>query len=229
LITKLSTFDPEKGAFRTWLYRVGANHVIYMKKRKYEALFASFEESADAVENMPDQSIDGLPESSVLAEELKIKCWTGVLLCLSRQQRLVFILGGIFEVKDTVGSELLNISRANFRKLLSRARGKIDNFMHQKCGLMHPDNPCNCSRKLKWFIEKGFIRPDRIWFVRHGVPQIKAMGHDNLEQFETLCTSETLRRFQEHPFYEPPDFEEWMDRIFKSDLLNRLAGDGVLH
>lgn len=228
LLTKLSTFDPEKGAFRTWLYRIVANHVISMKKKKYEIVFASFEESAEAVERMPDQSIDGLPEGKVLAEELKIKCWTGMLLCLNRKQRLAFILGGIFEVPDTVGSEILEISRVNFRKRLSRARLKIDNFMQQKCGLLKSGNPCNCGRKLKGFIENGFVHPDHIWFFQDNMRKIKEVVHENLHHFEQLCTSETIRHFQEHPFYDPPGFEQWMGRIFNTEMLDRLM-TGKLH
>ncbi len=228
LVTKLSTYDPQKGAFRTWLYRIVANHVISMKKKKYEAIFASFEDSAEVVEKMPDQSINGLTESKVLAEELKIKCWTGMLLCLNRKQRLVFILGGIFEVSDAVGSEILEITKVNFRKQLSRARLKIDNFMQQKCGLIKSDNPCNCSRKLKGFIENGFVKPDHLFFSRADMTQIKALVHENLHQFESLCTSETIRHFQEHPFYDPPEFEQWMGRIFNTEMLDRLLR-GELH
>jgi hypothetical protein len=39
-----------------------------------------------------------------------------MLLCLDREQRLIYILGEIFEVTDGVGSELLDISRDNFDK-----------------------------------------------------------------------------------------------------------------
>ncbi len=225
LITKLSTFDPEKGAFRTWLYRIVANHVLTMKKKRYETFFASFEESAADIEKIPDQTIHGLPESGVLVNELKIKCWTAMLLCLSRKQRLAFILGGIFEVPDTIGSDILETSKANFRKLLSRGRMKIDNFMQQKCGLMHPDNPCSCERKLKAFIENGFVRPDHIGFFRNDVPRITDLVHDNLPQLERLYASETIRNFQEHPFHTAPDFTHWMSRILDTDLLNRLLGE----
>ncbi|MBI5590087.1 MAG: RNA polymerase sigma factor [Deltaproteobacteria bacterium] len=228
LVTRLSTFDPEKGAFRTWLYRIVANHVISMKKRKCESLFTSFEESADAVEKIPDQSVDGLPESKVLAEELKIKCWTGMLLCLNRKQRVAFILGGIFEVSDTLGGEILEVSKANYRKLLSRARLKIDNFMQQKCGLLKSDNPCNCNRKLKGFIENGFVNPDHIRFFQDNKMKIKEVLHKNLRHFERLCTSETIRRFQEHPFYDPPEFGQWMAQIFNTEMLDRLMA-GKLH
>lgn len=57
-----------------------------------------------------------------LVEEAKLGCMTGMLLCLNREQRLVFILGELFAVDHTLGGELLSITPANFRKRLERAR-----------------------------------------------------------------------------------------------------------
>jgi len=42
MMTKLSTFQGKSG-FRTWLYRIAANHVINMKRRRTEYFFTSFE------------------------------------------------------------------------------------------------------------------------------------------------------------------------------------------
>lgn len=35
ITTKLSTYLPEKAAFRTWLYRIVVNHVLNMKKKNF--------------------------------------------------------------------------------------------------------------------------------------------------------------------------------------------------
>ncbi len=43
VLTKLSSYDPGKAAFRTWLYRIVTNHVINMKSRGYEAAMTSLE------------------------------------------------------------------------------------------------------------------------------------------------------------------------------------------
>jgi RNA polymerase sigma factor (sigma-70 family) len=43
IITKLATYDPEKAAFRTWLYRIVTNHVINMKARGLEAHITDLE------------------------------------------------------------------------------------------------------------------------------------------------------------------------------------------
>lgn len=59
-------------------------------------------------------------------------CSTGLLLCLDREQRLVYILGEIFGVSARVGAELLEISPENFRQKLSRARRDLYQFMHHQ-------------------------------------------------------------------------------------------------
>jgi RNA polymerase sigma factor (sigma-70 family) len=36
VITKLSTYDPRKASFRTWLYRIVVNHIINMRENRKE-------------------------------------------------------------------------------------------------------------------------------------------------------------------------------------------------
>jgi hypothetical protein len=47
----------------------------------------------------------------LLVDEARISCTSGMLLCLDRDQRLIYILGEIFGVTDKVGAELLDQSR----------------------------------------------------------------------------------------------------------------------
>lgn len=72
---------------------------------------------------------------------------TGMLLCLSREQRLVYVLGEIFEIESKSGYELLNLTPDNYRQILSRAIKDLYQFMNQKCGLINKKNPCRCPKK----------------------------------------------------------------------------------
>jgi|GEM_PF-5808777 len=45
--------------------------------------------------------------------------------CLDRQQRMVLILGGIFNLRSNIGAEVLEITQENFRKQLSRAKADL--------------------------------------------------------------------------------------------------------
>jgi RNA polymerase sigma factor (sigma-70 family) len=129
LLTRLSTFDG-RSSLRTWLYRVAVNHLLNMKRGRAESREITFEQYGRTLDDtanteLPDQGT--VPaDVQLLVAEARIGCTTGMLLCLDRGQRLVFILGSIFGVSDVVGAELLEISRANFRQRLARAPGSSE-------------------------------------------------------------------------------------------------------
>src|SRR6516225_10909138 len=52
-ITKLSTFKGES-QFRTWLYRIDANHVLNMKRRSAETKVMAFADYGAAINRTPD-------------------------------------------------------------------------------------------------------------------------------------------------------------------------------
>src|SRR5436190_7525763 len=52
-ITRLSTFRGES-RFRTWLYRIAANHVLNMKRRDAEAQTTTFADYGAAINGTPD-------------------------------------------------------------------------------------------------------------------------------------------------------------------------------
>src|SRR5438132_5202306 len=53
VITKLSTFKGES-RFRTWLYRIAANHVLHMKRRSAETRVTTFADYGTAIDRAPD-------------------------------------------------------------------------------------------------------------------------------------------------------------------------------
>src|SRR5437868_4111809 len=52
VITKLSTFKGES-TFRTWLYRIAANHVLNMKRHAAESLSLTFATLGTAIDRTP--------------------------------------------------------------------------------------------------------------------------------------------------------------------------------
>src|SRR6478672_3781473 len=53
VITKLSTFKGES-KFRTWLYRITANHVLNMRRRSAETQELTFAKYGKAIDDTPD-------------------------------------------------------------------------------------------------------------------------------------------------------------------------------
>ncbi len=219
IITKLSTFRGES-SFRTWAYRIAANHVINMKKRRMEYEYTSFKKYGENILNsrdmeLPDQS--SVPvDVSLLIEETKIGCMNAMLLCLDREQRLIFILGSMFNVNDEVGSEILEMSKVNFRQKLSRARKQLANFMSNKCGLMNKDNPCHCAKKTKLMINAGHVNPEKLLFSQNYVYSIEKVAPKKMENLDDLFEEKAIKLFRDHPFQLSPDFVKSLNDIIES-------------
>ena len=138
MVTKLSQFEG-KSDFRTWLYRITFNHFLKMKKYWLEETIVSFENYGNDIQNIKDTELTKEEKISQaeLINEAKFSCMMGMLLCLNRQQRLVYVIGEIFGADHNIGSELLEISKANFRKRLERSRKDLYQFMNNKCCLLY--------------------------------------------------------------------------------------------
>jgi len=64
VISKLSSFDPQKAKFRTWLYRITFNHILNLKKQKYEHLVSGFDFFFDYIDNTPDTLMEDQGEKA---------------------------------------------------------------------------------------------------------------------------------------------------------------------
>lgn len=219
IITKLSTFRGDS-SFRTWAYRIAANHVINMKKRRMEFEYTTFKKYGDQIINSPDTELPDQSSVSVdvnlLIEETKIGCMNAMLLCLDREQRLIFILGNMFSVNDETGSEILEMTKVNFRQKLSRARKQLTNFMSNKCGLMNKDNPCHCAKKTKLMMDAGHVNPDNLLFSKKYVFSIEKVAPQKIDSLDNLLEVKATGLFREHPFQQSPDFVKSLNDLLKS-------------
>lgn len=207
-VTRLSSFRGDS-AFRTWLYRIAANHVLNMNRRGAELRPHTFADYAAALEGVPDLDLpdpNAVPvDVPLLVEEAKLTCTTGMLLCLDRRQRLVFTLGEILGVSDTVGGEVLDMSGDNFRQCLARSRRDLYQFMHDRCGLVNADNPCRCPKKTKGFIAAGHVDPDHLQFASRHALQVRSAAIDTVREIENTLDRQYADVFRDHPFHQPPD------------------------
>lgn len=221
-ITRLSTFQGES-QFRTWLYRITANHVLNMRRRGGERVPQTFSSYAQAINETPDLDLPdpkSVPvEVPLLVEEAKISCTTGMLLCLDRKQRLIFTFGEIFGASDTVGGEILEMSADNFRQSLSRARRDLYQFMHGQCGLFNAANPCRCPKKTRGFIEAGHVDPDHLQFVPLRMRRISEAAEGIVRAIENSVEEQYAAIFREQPFLEPKSQFDWLRQLLdKGDL-----------
>ena len=152
------------------------------------------------------------PAAQLLVEEAKILCTVAMLLCLDGRQRLVFILGDVFGVTDTVGAEVLEMTTANFRQILARARRDLYAFMAGNCGLVNESNPCRCARKMRGFIERGYMNPERLRFAKGHQFRVREVAPSRAHDLKVVTDRLHAELFREHPF---------LDVKSRSDLIRR--------
>jgi RNA polymerase sigma factor (sigma-70 family) len=223
IITKLSQFKKESN-FRTWLYRITFNHFLQMKKSMAEFATESFEIVEKQLDSIPIQALSSLEVSEMRdeIEETKLTCMNGMLLCLERDQRLVFILGELFNINHDLGASLLNISKDNFRQKLSRARKDLYNFMNNKCGLIRKENPCRCSGKTKGFIRAGKVNPENLQFNTDYLKTIKEVSGQKKDEYDDFVIENYADIFAKHPFQEKEHKLIKFNRFLNNDSLSNI-------
>jgi RNA polymerase sigma factor (sigma-70 family) len=219
IATRLSSFRGDS-SFRTWAYRIMANHVLDRQRSRPEQVVHGFDCYGEYLESIPSEEFPpefgSAQERAVLVTESKRSCMLGLLLCLDRRERLVFVLGEIFEVSDTEGAQALEMSRDNFRQLLSRARRQIYSFMGERCGLFDPRNPCRCAAKTRAFIRDGIVDPGRLVFVESALAEFEAQAGERVEGFSDLVTAGQRRLYQTQPFFQAPDMAGRIRQLIES-------------
>lgn len=172
-IAGLGSFEG-RSEFRTWLYRVAFHYPLNAKRTRSEEAVGDFDHYAAGLAAAPDLPLDAIakPEREALVEKAKTACMTGMLLYLSREQRMVYVLGAVLDLSDTLAADLLGITPATFRKRLQRARTDLHNFMNGNCGLINENNRCRCAKKTRAFFEAGHLDRHELKFQRDRIATI---------------------------------------------------------
>jgi hypothetical protein len=158
-------------------------------------------------------------ELSDTIEEIRISCTAGMLLCLNREQRMIYILGEMFDIDHNLGSEILGISAGNFRIRLMRARQDLYNWMNKRCGLINKSNPCRCAKKTRAYIEAGVVDPNNLVFNTRHKKKIYELSEQNAVTITNTVEDLYKNVFQQHPLQEPLTSTKIVDEIFNNNLI----------
>jgi RNA polymerase sigma factor (sigma-70 family) len=212
IITKLSTYNPEKAAFRTWLYRIVLNHILTLKENRKEAFFAQFVRNAnnqDWIAKAPDKKKAARPEHAVIAEETKITRVICGLLCIPRRARFAFVLGAVFDVTDRVGADICGISRDHYRKIVSRGRRRFYDFLNANCSLIKEDNPCKCGSQSILLIKAGILDANNQIASQQSYGSIRDVIGKTIGEFEESY-HELNDLLKSQPFLKGPNMVQWL-------------------
>ncbi|MEL7248987.1 MAG: RNA polymerase sigma factor [Bacteroidota bacterium] len=218
VITKLSQFK-FKSSFRTWLYRIVMNEFLQAKRRKTETQFTTFEDLGERLDAIPNAELNREEEIvfEELSKEMQVRCMSGMLMCLTREQRLIFIVGDSYGVDHTLGAEIFEISKQNFRVKLHRARQHLYNYMQNKCGLVNKDNPCRCPKKAKTLKKMGVLDEEKMTFTKSFQHSVADYAEANYQEARDVYDETITTLFREHPARTSFDRETFLNTILKDN------------
>ena len=194
IVTRVSSFRGE-ASFRTWAYRVAANHLLNRRKSRVEAENLRLRRFAeDLHDGLADEGAEG-PDARLLAEEVKLGCTLGMLQCLDREQRLAYVLGDVLGLSGDDAAYVCGSTPAAFRQRASRARARLRAFVAEHCGLVTAEAACRCDRRVEAAVRLGRVDRDRLLFA--GSTAAAAVG-----EMERLHDLGSLMR--DHPDYRAP-------------------------
>ena len=222
VITKLAQFN-FKSAFRTWLYRIVVNEFLQGKRRKSEAQFSSFAEYGERLDAVPNPDLNREEEIvfEELSKEMQIRCMSGMIMCLTREQRLIYVLGDSFGIDHNIGAEIFGISKQNFRVKLHRARKDLYSYMNDKCGLVNKNNPCRCPKKAKALKSMGFLDEKNMEFNIETKIRVSDYVEENYNEAREDFAEKYTDLFRAHPAREDFDEKSVIAEILDKDNLMR--------
>ncbi len=144
VLKSLNTFRGES-KISTWIYAIASRVIMRMAKN----------EKVYSTRYLSDYFRDGERESPFEKEadkrrwvkEMCDKCLTGILHCLSNQDRLLYILYDIAGLSYKELAAIAEDRESTVRKKVSRSRKKLHNFLTEECALFKPDGSCSCRMK----------------------------------------------------------------------------------
>jgi RNA polymerase sigma factor (sigma-70 family) len=223
VVTKLSTFK-RKSEFRTWLYRIVFNEFLQTKRKAKEESFPSFAAHDQQLNAVPDPELTPAEEFEIknYTREVKLRCTSAMLICLDREQRLIYLLGDSFGIDHNLGAEIFEISRQNFRVKLSRARKELHNYMDYRCGLINKANPCRCSKKARSALNMGVLNENNLIFKPSYTKKIGDFVVENLDTMREVIDQKYVEIFRDHPGKSEFDAETVISKIVNDKTIKNL-------
>jgi RNA polymerase sigma factor (sigma-70 family) len=213
VVTHLGGFRAE-AAFPTWVFQVARNHLLSASTRSKEHPEVSLDAIGGRLQaglahgatlGDPQGAERSLtPEDKAMARQVALGCTQGMLMALSRDQRLTYVLDAVFGLSSADAAEVLGITPATFRQRLLRAKAALDPFVQRTCGLANPDAECRCEKQLPALDHKRRASA--------AAPKVSlaAINRAELAQAEQhfgalVRMSDAAALLRAHPAYRAPD------------------------
>jgi RNA polymerase sigma factor (sigma-70 family) len=218
VITHLGSFRGDS-AFGTWVYRVASNHLLTAISRASESPAVSFESLAGHLEAGVSIAAEAgrdrvlLPDEKLEAKQKALSCTQHMLMCLDRDHRLAYVLDVVFGLASEEAAAVLDLRADAYRKRLSRARARLQEFMQQTCGLVGEHADCRCEKQV--YAARLEPSPARRVIKLEVEPRELQDAERHLQ--ELMRMSDAAAVIRGHPEYRaPPDMIEAIRAVLRS-------------
>jgi hypothetical protein len=96
-------------------------------------------------------------EKSAYIIQVKDGCLSGLLRCLSLQQRLAFVLNVLLKFSSNEVAVIMDVSENAARILVHRAKQNLKSFLCNNCSLYNSVNPCRCENLINFSLKQNWI------------------------------------------------------------------------
>jgi RNA polymerase sigma factor (sigma-70 family) len=150
VVTHLARFEG-RSSLLTWVHQIAVRHVLALKRSRAEersldedGFGALLEQGLAFGATQPAPT----PEDRALLTEVRLSCTQGMLLTLTRDERLALVLVELIGFDAAEAAEVAEVSHEAMRQRLSRARARLGAFLSRRCGVVDPAAACRCERQL---------------------------------------------------------------------------------
>jgi len=144
ILKSLKTFKGESKV-STWIYTIASR--VILRQAKNEKVYSTQYLSEYFRNGKRESPFEQGADKVRWVKEMCDKCLTGILHCLSNQDRLLYVLYDIGGLSSREISTIMAEQESTVRKKVSRTRKKLHNFLNEECVLFNPDGKCSCRMK----------------------------------------------------------------------------------
>lgn len=155
IIKDLNTFQGQS-SLKTWVYQVAWRKMLRVKKRA-ERTHRLRDLRAEYDERTLEGPADFGADARLWAEETCRNCMTGVLFCLTPEQRLSFLFRYTAQLSYEEIATILETTVENARQLYSRGRAVLARFMTGECSYARSDHHCSYGVH-RWSEPTGLLK-----------------------------------------------------------------------
>ncbi len=157
-LARAGTFRGE-AAPATWLTGIARNLCLKRLRSLRERTFDDFEAIVEQHAQRPTSAHSDLERRFYVAE-VKEGCLIGLLQCLPRSQRCVFVLDVLNDLSIAEIASIMGKSQNSVRILLSRARSSMRRFLCRNCALLGGAT-CECANMIEFSLARHLVAPYR--------------------------------------------------------------------